>query len=160
MGRCIDMKWVPQDIDTYLSAKEYIDTAIIPLYSVSFGDEMKQSAANAEFITLLTSYLERQFTGRLVLIPPFTYLKDEANDNSINDLKKWEEKIVKNEFKHIFYITSESEWKSEEKQLSGSLVWLPSIPLEHMNEQQKISIIDSQVKQLLNLFEKKWHENQ
>lgn len=154
------MKWVAQDIDTYLTAKEYIDTAIIPLYSVSFGEEMKQSAANAEFITLLTSYLERQFTGRLVLIPPFTYLKNEFNEDTMKNLKKWEETIVNNEFKHIFYITSESEWQTHEKQLSGSLIWLPSIPLEHMSDQQKMSIIDSQVKQLLTLFEKKWHQNQ
>jgi hypothetical protein len=152
------MKWIPQDIDTYLSAKEYIDTAIIPLYSISFGEEIKQSAANAEFITLLTNYLERQFTGRLVLIPSFIYLKNEKLEDAINDLKKWEESIVKNEFKHIFYITSESEWKLQDEGLNGSVIWVPSLPLENMSEPQKISIMDSQTKQLFNLFEKKWHE--
>jgi hypothetical protein len=153
------MKWIPQDIDTYLTAKEYIDTAIIPLYSISFGDEIKQSAANAEFITLLTNYLERQFTGRLVLIPPYIYLKIEKNDDTIRDLKKWEESILKNEFKHIFYITSESEWKSHDEVFDGQVIWLPSLPLDNMSEPQKLSIMDSQVKQLLNLFEKKWYEN-
>ena len=38
------MKWIPQDIETYLNAKEYVDTAVIPLFSISFGDDMKQSA--------------------------------------------------------------------------------------------------------------------
>lgn len=153
------MKWISKDIETYLSAKEYVDTAVIPLFSVTFGTEMSQSASNAEFITLLTNYLERQFTGRLVLFPPFTYLKSDDSENIVNQLKNWEEDIEKNEFKHIFYITSESEWKLHEDKLLGSLIWLPSLPLSALNEQQKNSMIESQVKQLLDLFTRKWHEN-
>ncbi|NWQ39799.1 YpiF family protein [Bacillus sp. EB106-08-02-XG196] len=154
------MKWVSKDIETYLTAKEYVDTAVIPLYSVSFGNEMKQSASSAEFITLLTSYLERQFTGRLLLLPPFTYLKSDKPEDIIKQMKKWEENIKRNEFKHIFYITSESDWKIYEKELAGSLIWLPSLPLEHLNDQQKISMIESQVKQLLSLFTQKWSEKE
>jgi hypothetical protein len=153
------MKWVSKDIETYLSAKEYVDTAVIPLFSVSFGNEMKQSASSAEFITLLTNYLERQFTGRLMLFPPFTYLKSDDPEDVFSKLKIWESNIEKNEFKHIFYITSESDWKIYEKQLSGPLIWLPSLPLEHLNDSQKISMIESQVKQLLSLFTRKWQEN-
>jgi hypothetical protein len=153
------MKWVSKDIETYLAAKEYVDTAVIPLVSVSFGNEMMQSASSAEFITLLTSYLERQFTGRLLLLPPFTYFKSDHPEDIDLQMKKWEENIKKNEFKHIFYITSESDWKLHEKDLTGSLIWLPSLPLEHLNDQQKISLIESQVKQLLSLFTQKWQEN-
>ncbi|WP_310171266.1 YpiF family protein [Neobacillus niacini] len=155
----VKMKWIPKDIDTFLGAKEYIDTAIVPIYSVSFGDEMKDSASKHEFITLLTSYLERQFTGRILLFPPYTYLKNERIENTMSELKKWEENIKNSELKHIFFITSEIEWKSQEEKLNGSLIWLPSIPLEHMDETQKVSIIDSQVKQLVNLFTEKWHKN-
>jgi hypothetical protein len=153
------MKCVSKDIETYLAAKEYVDTAVIPLVSVSFGNEMMQSASSAEFITLLTSYLERQFTGRLLLLPPFTYFKSDHPEDIVLQMKKWEENIKKNEFKHIFYITSESDWKLHEKDLTGSLIWLPSLPLEHLNDQQKISLIESQVKQLLSLFTQKWQEN-
>jgi hypothetical protein len=153
------MKWVPQEVETYLKAKEYVDTACIPLYSLSFGDEMKQSAATAEFITLLTGHLERLFTGRIVLFPPFTYLKNNQNDKVINELKNWEANIEASEFKHIFYITSESEWKMHEQEFTGSIIWLPALPLEFMDDSQKISIVDSQVKQLLNLFTQKWHES-
>jgi hypothetical protein len=153
------MRWVAKEIETYMNAKEYVDTAVIPLYSVSFGDEMSQSASSAEFITLLTSCLERQFTGRLLLFPPFTYLKSEENEDVLLELKKWEVNIEKSEFKHIFYITSESDWKMQEDNLAGTLIWLPSLPLEQLNESQKISMIESQVKQLLGLFTRKWHEN-
>ncbi|MFJ5715740.1 YpiF family protein [Neobacillus sp. NPDC093127] len=152
------MKWIPQDIDTYLNAKEYVDTAVIPIYSISFGGEMKQSAAAAEFITLLTSQLERQFTGRLLLFPPFTYLKNENSEKVLNDLQNWEENIVKGDFKHIFYLTSDIEWKAHEEKLGGALIWLPSLLLEQMTESQKVEIINSQVKQLLILFTQKWQE--
>jgi hypothetical protein len=153
------MKWVSKDIETYSTAKEYVDTAVIPIYSVSFGNEMKQSASNAEFITLLTTYLERQFTGRLLLVPPFTYLKSDNQEDILQQLKKWEENIEKSEFKHIFYITTEIDWKNFEKELTGSLIWLPSLPLEHLNDSQKITMVESQVKQILSLFTQKWHEN-
>jgi hypothetical protein len=120
---------------------------------------MKQSASAGEFITLLTGYLERQFTGRLLLLPPFTYLKSKNGESTISDLKDWEADLVKGEVKHIFYITSEIDWRSWEEELTGTVIWLPSIPLEHMNESQKLSVIDSQVKQLLDLFTQKWHKN-
>jgi hypothetical protein len=154
------MKWIPQEVETYLQAKEYVDTAVIPLFSVSFGDEMKQSAAMAEFITLLTSQLERQFTGRLLLFPPFTYLKNNQSEKVINDLKNWEANIEASEFKHIFYITTESEWRMQEQKFAGSIIWLPALPLEFMDVSQKVAMVDSQVKQLLNLFTQKWHEKE
>jgi hypothetical protein len=154
------MKWIPQEVETYLQAKEYVDTAVIPLFSVSFGDEMKQSAAMAEFITLLTSQLERQFTGRLLLFPPFTYLKNNLSEKVINELKNWEANIETSEFKHIFYITTESEWRMQEQKFAGSIIWLPALPLEFMDVSQKVAMVDSQVKQLLNLFTQKWHEKE
>jgi hypothetical protein len=153
------MKWIPQEVETYLKAKEYVDTAVIPLYSIAFGDEMKQSAGMSEFITLLTVHLERQFTGRILLFPPFTYLKNNQGDKVINELKNWEANIEASEFKHIFYITAESDWKMCEQNFSGSFIWLPALPLESLDNAQKMSLIDSQVKQLLNLFTQKWQEN-
>jgi hypothetical protein len=154
------MKWTPQDIETYLNAKEYVDTAVVPLLAVSVGGEMKQSAAGTEFITLLSGHLERQFTGRLLLLPPFTYLKSNYGENTIKDLREWEANLAKEEFKHIFYLTSELDWRTQEGGLTGTVIWLPSIPLEHMNDSQKMAVVDSQVKQLLELFTQKWHENQ
>ena len=153
------MKWLPKDIQTFLSAREYVDTAVVPLVSLSFDKDMAQSGSNTEFITLLTNYLEKQFTGRILLLPPFTYIKDDDITENAKSLKNWEEHLQRSEMKHIFYITSESDWKKQEEQLSGTLIWLPSLPLDALNESQKLSMIESQVKQLLSLFTSKWHEN-
>ncbi|WP_283955948.1 DUF2487 family protein [Heyndrickxia sporothermodurans] len=35
-------------------------------------------------------------------------------------------------------------------------MWLPSVPLEHMDEQYKHSIMEDQVKQLINIIVQKW----
>ncbi|MGG3469640.1 YpiF family protein [Neobacillus pocheonensis] len=153
------MKWIPQEVETYLNAKEYVDTAVVPLYSVSVGGEMKQSASAAEFITLLTTHLERQFTGRIVLFPPFTYLKNQNEEKVLSDLLNWESAILQSEFKHVYYITSEIEWRAMTEKLKGAIIWLPAIPLEQMSDSQKLTIIDSQVKQILTLFTQKWHDN-
>lgn len=153
------MKWIPREIETYLSAKEYVDSAVVPLYSVDIGDQMKESAEAAEFITLLTNYLERQFTGRLLLFPPFTYLNRDAGEDVSLRLQAWEAEIAGADFKHIFYITSDLEWRNREGELKGTVIWLPSMPFEGMNDSQKMAVIDRQVKQLLSLFTKKWHEN-
>jgi len=154
------MKWIPQEVETYLNAKEYVDTAVIPVYSLSFGEEMKQSAAAFEFISLLTGYLERQFTGRILMFPPFTYLKSNNMEQVISELLKWEETVLQSEFKHIFYITSELDWRMYENRIGGSLIWLPALPLGNMSESQKIELIESQVKQLLSIFTQKWSNNE
>ncbi|MCM3566797.1 YpiF family protein [Neobacillus mesonae] len=153
------MKWLPQDVETYSAAKEYVDTAVVPLYSITIGKGVKQSAAASEFITLLTNYLERQFTGRILLFPPFTYLGNEQDEKVLTDLKKWEESILDAGFKHVFYVTSDFEWRSREGELNGTLIWLPAIPLEQMNDTQKLTMIDSQVQQLLTIFTQKWQKS-
>ena len=63
------MKWVSQDIEMFLKEKQYVDTAVLPLLPVSFGDDIKQSVAMTEFISLLSVQLERQFRGRLIMLP-------------------------------------------------------------------------------------------
>jgi hypothetical protein len=47
-----------------------------------------------------------------------------------------------------------------EDRLEGGLIWLPSLPLEHMDENYRNSILDDQVKQLLNLFVQKWQNGE
>jgi hypothetical protein len=151
------MKWIPQDMEMFLKAREYIDTVVIPLYPISFGDDAKQTANMVDFITLLTNQLEKQFKGRLILLPGYTYLKKQDPNKLVSDLQHWENALVQEEFKHIFYVTSDIDWKMQEQQLSGSLLWLPALPLDQMEEKSKNSIIEDQIKQLINLFVARWH---
>ncbi|KOP83230.1 YpiF family protein [Cytobacillus solani] len=154
------MKWISQDIDMYLKSKEYVDTAVLPLFPVSLRDDIKQTAAMSEFISLLSIQLERQFRGRLVMFPGYSYLKSFPEDKLISDIKLWEKELTEKGFKHVLYLTSDSSWKALESQFDGGLIWLPSLPLEHMDEQYKNTILDDQVKQLLQLFLQKWQSGE
>lgn len=148
------MKWVAADIEMYQKAAEYVDTAIVPLVPVSFESDMKQSASMAEFIGILTGQLEKQFKGRIFLLPAFVYIK--GHSGNLKTLQEWEKTLLDKQFKHLFCVTSDSSWRQHENEMSGTLLWLPSLPLEHIQDQQKVSIVEDQVKQLLSLFTEKW----
>ncbi len=152
------MRWVSQEIDMYIKSKEYVDTAIMLLLPVSFENDMKQTASMSEFISLLGLQIERQFRGRVLMLPSHSYLKSLAADKLVSDVRVWEENLFVEGFKNIFYLTSDSFWRSYEDQLEGSLIWLPSLPLEHIDESTRNSILDDQVKQLVSLFLQKWQK--
>lgn len=142
-----------------MNAREYVDTVVLPLLPVSFGEDMKQVVGMGEFITLLAPQLEKQFKGRMLLLQGFNYLKSNETDKLVADLHEWEEQFQSNGFKHIFFITSDSDWKAVENQLKGSLIWLPSIPLESMDEKYKRTILENQVTQLLQLIIQNWQKD-
>ncbi|KIL48052.1 YpiF family protein [Jeotgalibacillus campisalis] len=153
------MLWNAKEISLYLKEKAYIDTIIVPLLPISFSDRTKQEAEQAEFITLLTNLLERQFKGRMLLVPPFTYLSEEDAQHRLEKLQKWIQEFESRQFDHVFCLTSDSGWKEFESDLDGKLIWMPSIPLEHMEEKYKRKIVDDQVNQLVKLIVQKWQTN-
>lgn len=153
------VKWVSQDMDMFLGAREYVDTAVLPLFPVSFGNDIKQSVAMTEFIQLLTIPLERQFKGRMIMLPGHSYLKNKSKETLLEEVIVWEKELFDNGFKHVFFVTSDSIWKSLEGELKGGLIWLPSIPLAAMDEGARTNILEDQVKQLLQLFMQKWQED-
>lgn len=152
------MKWVSKDVDMYLGAKEYVDTAVLPLLPVSFGTDIKQSVSMTEFISLLSNALERQFKGRLILLPGFSYLKTSNREKLLDELKTWEKAFKEQEFKHIFFVTCDSDWKLIEQEIEGTLIWIPSLPLESLEQNYRQTILEDQVQQLLNLFIQKWQK--
>lgn len=153
------VKWVSQDMDMFLGAKEYVDTAVLPLFPVSFGGDIKQSVAMTEFIQLLTIPLERQFKGRMMMLPGHSYLKNKSKEKLLEEVMVWEKELFGSGFKHVFFVTSDSVWKTLEGELTGGLIWLPSIPLSAMDEASRNNILEDQVKQLLQLFMQKWQED-
>jgi hypothetical protein len=153
------MNWNERDVELYLKEKQYIDTAIVPLLPVTLGENIKQAASQGEFVNLLTLHLERQFRGRMLLLPSLSYLSETEENKKIILLQEWEAKIKESGFSHIFYITSDSSWREMKDVNLSQLIWLPSIPMEHMDEQYKHSILEDQVKQLINIIVQKWQNN-
>jgi len=152
------MKWNGKDIELYIGAKEYVDTVIIPLIGISFKEMIRQSASTNEFTTILSQQIEQQFKGRVMLLPPLTYSNEWIMEEKIQLLLQWKETLMVENFKHIFFLTSDIDWKSIEGQLGDELLWTNSIPLEHLDEKYKQPMMDEQVKKILKVIINQWNK--
>lgn len=148
------MNWTANDMDTFIQQKEYIDTLLIPLLKMETEPEsMKSSSSSIEFLMHLSSFIENQFKGRIMLSPPFTYTQSTDLETMAGTLSK---DIALLGFKHVFYITTDANWTSST--IEGEVIWLPSIPLESMDKQLRQTIIEDQLRQVLPRLTKKWAE--
>ncbi|WP_096188645.1 YpiF family protein [Evansella halocellulosilytica] len=152
------MKWTTEQMDMYLQSKEYVDTAIIPLVPVEWEKDPKGTVSMGEFTAILVEELERQFKGRVFQMMPFTYLKSERVDALVTRLINWDRHLFDNGFKHIIYVTSDGEWKTNESELPDMLIWIPALSLESMDNQYVKQIMDQQMKQVLPLITNKWQK--
>ncbi|MCK1982442.1 MULTISPECIES: YpiF family protein [Peribacillus] len=148
------MKWTAKDLDMYMQSKEYVDTVLIPLVPLSFRGQMKQTGSMNEFLTILSLEIEKQMKGRILLLPTFHYLSDELD--KVERLKRWADEVKENNFEHVFFLTSDFEWKKEERELENNLVWIPAIPLEGLEIEQAREMIHQQVIQILDIFSYNW----
>lgn len=148
------MKWVAKDMDLYHEAKEYVDTVLVPLIPVTFGNQMKQLSSAGEFITILSFEIERNFKGRIFLSPSVHYLKE--NKDKISTLQNWEHELLNNGFSHIVYLTSDINWKKDEMALEGLLLWIPSISLELLEMEQAKEVMRQQTQQIIDILREKW----
>lgn len=147
------MNWVAKDIDTYLTQKEYIDTVVVPLVAVDTRPEtMKQSASSAEFLMNLSTFIEKQFKGRMMFLPPVSYTQSADLQQLAQTL---DQDLAESSFPHVFFLTSDSKWTAVESK--GKVVWIPSIPLETMDESLRKTIMEDQLRQVLPHFMDKWN---
>lgn len=148
------MNWTAKDMDTYMQQKEYIDTVIVPLLKIETAPEkMKNSASSSEFLMHLTTYMETQFKGRMMLMPPIAYTQStDLNEMSRNLVRD----MASAPFKHQFYMTTDSAWTSI--QMEGEIIWLPSIPLESMEPSLRQTIMEDQLRQVLPRLTEKWSQ--
>lgn len=148
------MNWTAKDMDTYLQQKEYIDTLIVPLLKVETElGAMKNSTSSSEFLMHLTTFIETQFKGRMMLMPPFAYTQSIDLQAMAATLAQ---DISATPFKHVFFLTTDSAWTCIK--MEGEVIWLPSIPLESMDPQLRQSIIEDQLRQVLPRFMGKWSQ--
>ncbi|MED2972763.1 YpiF family protein [Fictibacillus sp. B-59209] len=153
------MKWSSGDINIYQQSKEFVDTVIIPLQPLSFGPSMRTSAGMADYSLLIAEETERQLHGRLFLMPSFTYLKLESEVALMARLHSWVSELKEEGFRHIFFLTSDADWKKAEHELEETLLWMPVIPMETMDSSYKEEIVKEQVKQLFQIILHKWQES-
>ncbi|PJH93971.1 YpiF family protein [Bacillus sp. SN1] len=145
------MRWRITDAKDYLQAKDYIDTAVIPLINIKVGVHFKITAEKGEFTQLLSDELERQLKGRVYLLPPYTYV--DRNEKTVQGLKDLREELI-SEFPHVVLLTSDENWNS--KDALGKIIVTPSVPLEHLNDSLKRKILDERTAEILNVLLQLW----
>ncbi|KXY31822.1 YpiF family protein [Bacillus mycoides] len=149
------MKWIVKDVEQFEQAREYVDTGIIPLLSISAAKEMKMVVEQGEFIEALSMELEREYKGRVLLLPAFTYLV-ESQKNEKDRLQEWTDHLKRQGFKHIAYVTSDFSWKEDIRDVQGDLFWFPSLSLEQFSDQAKREVIRAHIKNIMEMLEERW----
>lgn len=148
------MQFTVKDVQHFQAQKDFIDTAIVPLLFLNFGENMiKQSSSATEFLMSLTTFIEQQFKGRLMVLPPFSYTEQNKNGLFLPSLK---EELQNAGFKHVLFITCDHSWTSFQDQLD--VIWLPSIPLESMDMTVKRAVLEEQLKQVIPTLTSKWSQ--
>ncbi|MCY9206964.1 YpiF family protein [Bacillus subtilis] len=145
------MRWRITDAKDYLQAKDYIDTAVIPLINIRVNNHFKMAAEKGEFTQLLSEELERQLKGRVYLLPPYTYV--DRNEITVQGLKDLREELI-TEFPHVVLLTSDESWRTEDA--LGKMIVTPSVPLEHLNDSLKRKILDERTAEILNVLLQLW----
>lgn len=144
-----------KDITDFMAQKDFIDTAIVPLVSVDLSNEkIKQSGAEADFLMSLIAFVEQQFKGRLLVMPPFSYSTVMKNEEMPQVL---ETELHNAGFKHVFFVTCDHFWTNIGEKVN--VIWLPAIPLESMDKGVKNSILEDQLRQVIPNLSTKWAQN-
>ena len=147
----IDMNYVVQDVTQFQLQKEFIDTAIVPLVRLNFSETgMKQSSSEANYLMSLTSFIEQQFRGRVMLIPPISYTE---KINSAELAHQLHNELLEGGFKTVFFVTTDFEWT---KVNDIHVIWLPAIPLESMDSVMKTRILQDQLQQIIPKLTAAW----
>ncbi|PJN68029.1 YpiF family protein [Bacillus mycoides] len=149
------MKWIVKDVEQFEQAREYVDTGIIPLLSISAAKGMKMVVEQGEFIEALSMELEREYKGRVLLLPAFTYLV-ESQKNEKDRLQEWTDHLQRQGFKHIAYVTSDFSWKEDMRDVQGDLFWFPSLSLDQFSDQAKREVIRAHIKNIMEMLEERW----
>nr|WP_249292458.1 DUF2487 family protein [Metabacillus flavus] len=134
--------------------KQYIDTLVVPLIPAGSAPSLMENIQAGEFAMLLSEELERQLRGRIMLSPPFTYLPREAD--ALTRLLEWK-KDAEADFGHIFFLTTDSSWKTKGGELQNHLIWIPSIPLQNLDREVTGQLLESHLEQIMNILLQFWN---
>ncbi|MCC8303194.1 YpiF family protein [Bacillus sp. ICE1] len=148
------MRWRAADADAYLQSADYIDTAVIPLISITSSGGLKEAVEQGESTQLLSEELERQLKGRVYLFPSYTYV--DIDQSQIALLQKLKDEVMTN-FRHVLFLTADEKWKYFE--IGSDVIYIPAVPFEHMKDSLKRKIADDKCREILNVLLQKWNNS-
>src|SRR5699024_6067720 len=152
------MKWTKDDVEKYLTAKEYVDTAVIPVQSFQLTQDenlVKETFAG-EVLSIYANEIEKELSGRLLLTPTYTYNKQAYIESEVTRLNDWVEDIKTQPFEHVFLLTLDLDLKKQERNLDGNLLWVPGLKPTSLQSQEAVQMIRSQIEQISELIRSYW----
>ncbi len=152
------MKWTSEDLKKYVQAKEYIDTAIIPVqgFQMNQEKEMAKDAIQREILSVYSNEIEKELSGRVLLTPQYNYIKSKDLKDEVARLNNWIEYIQEQPFTTVFLLTFDNQWKKCERDINGELLWFPSVQTNDIKSEETIQMIRSQVEQISELIRSYW----
>lgn len=141
-------------MEMYIKEKEFIDTAVICLRAIDFGENIRKSAEQNETLTLFEQLLEKQFKGRMMFLPSFTYVG--SPEDSVESLVKWEQILKGNGFKYVFYLTADQRLEQMEQMKDKPLFYIPALPLQHVEDKYKRGLIEDQLTKMMPKIVSEW----
>ncbi|RPF55775.1 DUF2487 family protein [Aquisalibacillus elongatus] len=155
------MKYKNIDINQYVKAKEYIDTALIPLipYSFSNDQELEDLALQGEYIYLFANQIEKELKGRVFLTPEYYYLKtDKITETESFRLEHLINHMKSQPFKYIFLLTFDNKWRKVTKDMDAELIWIPAMKGGDLNQSETQQLVQSQIEEIQSLIKDSWSE--
>lgn len=152
------MKWVKKDLVQYIQAKEYVDTIIVPLipFHLSNDKELAKVGFQSDALSIFINEIEKELTGRVMLTPNYTYLKQTDKQQEVTRLNEWIADSTSQPFAHTFFLTFDSTWKKHEQLLNGTLLWLPGFQTGDLYSKEMHHVIHDQVEQISELIRSYW----
>lgn len=155
------MQWKLEDIRMYTQAKEYVDTIMIPMLPATLQVKDEQLATmtiQSEMLSVFMNEIEKQFKGRILLSPSYTYSPNANVDCEIDRLNRWIEEAEAQGIEHVLLFTTDPKWKKKERKLNGSLVWIPAGDMDSIQSEEAQVFIQSQINQIIELITAYWQE--
>lgn len=152
------MQWTKKDMELYVGSKEYIDTAIIPIipFQVSQEASFGKSTSKRESLSIFATEIEKELSGRVLLIPNYYYLEFGDKERETKRLNDWCEEIKKQPFEHVFILTFDASWKRYEKDLEANLLWVPGVQVDETNSTNMLQLLRGQVPDVIDLLRSYW----
>lgn len=127
---------------------EFVDTAIVPVMSVDFNNNLLHHANNLELIQHVTVQLEKQLKGRLMITPALTTV-----GGNIDALETYKNQLTEYGFKKVVSLSF------DDIDIDGvHNIKINSIPIGDMDAEMKISIINDEVKTVIKQIISVWNQ--
>lgn len=143
------MRFKPSDVQRTRNEQAYIDTLVVPLIPIGFDESMHAFAECADMTLTVASEVERQLSGRAMLLPAMTYV----GIPSLNQLNGWREAASAEQFRFVTFITADLRWKDT---AVDDIVYVPRLSLETMSRDQQGQMVGNFVGQVLEQLGNRW----